>query len=235
MERVILGKASFITALNLDILQNFMTERLFVDFEKLSKFEDTRPEWVKELHGTLSDRDIARLILSGEIKITPEPDLEKLLDSCKLDLHLGNRFKRYDYTKVIGVDPETDEPQYAEINEFIDPGEIIIIPPNELIIAETQEWFKLPNYIMARLEGKSKIARKPLLIEAAPIFDAGWKGHGVMEIINPGRTPRRLKEGQEICALNFHLLSTPAIKSRDKGFGTYNNQDSPEGPKALYG
>jgi dCTP deaminase len=209
-------------------------EQLFDSFERLSDFDDTRPDWVKELHGTLSDRDIARLILTGEIKIIPEPDLEKLLDSCKIDLHLGSEFKRYDYTKVVGIDSKTNQPQYAEINEFRNPGELIIIPPHELIIAKTKEWFELPNYIMARLEGKSKVARMPLLIEAAPIFDAGWKGNGVMEIVNPGRVPQHLIEGQKICALNFHILSTPAIKSRDKGFGTYNDQNSLEGPRALH-
>lgn len=206
-----------------------MTEQLFDSFEDLSKFEDTRPSWVKELHGTLSDRDIARLILTGEIKITPMPNLEEDLDSCKLDFRLGDKFTRIDYSKLREViDAKKEIPEEALIREFVSPESPITIPPNELIIAATKESFKLPNYIMARLEGKSGVARLGLLVEAAPVFDAGWSGNGAMEIVNPGRVPITIYEGQKICAMNFHLLSTPAIKSRNKEFGKIRNQTGPD-------
>lgn len=204
---------------------------LFPDFKTLSEFEDTRPEWVRNLHGVLSDRDIARMILTGEVKFEPMPDLENDLDSCKLNLHLGNKFRRFDYSQLAVIDIKEGIPDGMMIEEEVKPGSRIVIPTGEVIIATTREKFELPNYLMARLEGKSGLARCAVMVEAAPIFDAGWRGYGAMEIVNIGRVPVVLYEGGQICALNFTLLSTPSIKSRDKGFGKYRDQTGPDPTK----
>ena len=200
----------------------------YPDFESLGNFEDTRPDWVKQLHGVLSDRDIARMIFSGELKITPPLDLEEALDSCKLDFHLGDKFTRLDYTKLSHIDSKKGIPSEAEIREFIRPGEQIVLPPGELIIAVTREHISWPNYLMGRLEGKSSIARLSTLVEAAPVFDAGWNGVGAMELINVGRLPVIYYEGQYICSFNFSFLTTPAIKSRDRDFGKIRGQTGPD-------
>lgn len=203
-------------------------QRFYPNFERLSNFVDHRPEWVKRLSGTLSDRDIARLILSDELKITPLPDLENDLDSCKIDLRLGDRFTRFDYTKFTAIHVSQGVPEEAQIREFVKAGASIVIPPNELIIAVTKEWLELPDYLIGRLEGKSRIARSSLIVEAAPIFDAGWKGYAALELLNPGRVPVVVNEGDKICAMNFQLLSSPAIKARNRGdFGRYRNQTGP--------
>lgn len=209
-----------------------MAKTIFKNFKELSKVEnDSRPKWIKELNGTLSDRDIARLILLDEIKITPVPNLETDLDSCKLDLRLGDKFTRFNYSKLPSIDVRKGIPKEAMINEFVRKEGPIVIPPSELIIAMTKEWIELPGYIIGRLEGKSGMARLGVMVEAAPIFDAGWRGYGAMEIVNTGRIPVTIYEGMKICAMNFHLLSTPAIKSREKKYGKIRNQMGPDPTK----
>lgn len=203
-----------------------MSERFFpVDNLNASQFVDSRPEWVKGLAGTLSDRDLVRLIEEKEIEIDPLPDLRNDLDTCKIDLHLGNEFARFDYTKLSHIDTKAGIPEDALIRNFVKVDEPIVVPPSELIIAVTMEHISLPDYIYGRLEGKSSIARLGIIIEAAPVFDAGWVGRGAMEIINCGRIPVTLYGGMPICSMNFHLLSSPALKADEHG--RYHRQTGP--------
>lgn len=165
--------------------------------------------------GEFSDRDIKRLIEEGRIKISPLPNLDdpSILGTCKVDFHLGaealilksHRVSSVDFTKPIPV-------EYFDKVDLQKEGEIHI-PANTLVIATTLEALALPDDIIARMEGKSSIARRGGAVHQAPLFDAGWDGKPMMELHNIGGVTATAHYGQPICAFSFAHLSSPTLKA----------------------
>ncbi|MDO8503497.1 MAG: dCTP deaminase [bacterium] len=167
----------------------------------------------------LSDRDILRLIKEGKIKIKPMPNVEfgndSDLDTCKVDLHLGEEALLFDAVQVSHIDAreELSEKYFRKIN--IKKLGKLMIHPGEVIVAVTLEWLTLPDDISGRMEGKSSLARKGLSVQAAPLFDAGWDGRPILELNNVGKLPIIVHFGSPICAMSFTHLSSPTLKSYD--------------------
>lgn len=168
----------------------------------------------------LADEDIKRLILEGIIKIDPLPNLEdpSVLGTCKLDLHLGKEALVLDTSRVPFVDFAKPIPEeYFKRVDLQRDGELVI-RPNEVIVAVALERVSLPDCLSGRLEGKSSIARKGGSVQAAPLFDAGWDGHPMLELHNIGGVAAIAHFGQPICAMSFYHLSRPTLRgyaSRD--------------------
>ena len=86
------------------------------------------------------------------------------------------------------------------------------IQPGELVLAATQEKLVLANDVMARLEGRSSLARLGIIVHStAGLFDPGWIGTPTLELGNLGRMPVKLYPGMRICAFTFAQLSSPAL------------------------
>lgn len=165
----------------------------------------------------LSDRDIVRLIKKNRIKLKPLPNIKlgsgSDLDTCKIDLHLGEEALLFDAVQVSHIDAREklsdDYFRKLDIKKF---GKITI-HPGEVIVAVTLEWMTLPDDISSRMEGKSSLARKGLSVQAAPLFDAGWDGRPILELNNVGKLPIIVHFGNPICAMSFTHLSSPTLKS----------------------
>jgi len=177
----------------------------------------------------LSDRDIKKYIKEGRIKIIPEPNFEEQLTQCSLDLHLGNSFKTFKTTHYPYLDlkRKIDFEKLMEEIEIED-GAPFILKPKGFVIAVTKERIILPDDIMARLDGRSSLARLGLLVHStAGRFDPGWDGKAVMEFSNTGIMPIILYAGMRICAMTFETISSPAetpyLKHKDH---KYADQDS---------
>ena len=182
----------------------------------------------------LSDRDIKKYIQERKILIFPNPDFEKQLGPCSLDLRLGNSFKTFKPTQYPYLDLRRKK-SFEEVMEniVIDEGAPFILQPKEFVIAVTKEEFILPDDIMARLDGRSSLGRLGLVVHStAARFDPGWKGKAVMELGNLGIMPIILYAGMRICAMTFETLSTPAevpyLKQKDH---KYARQKKPAASK----
>jgi dCTP deaminase len=169
----------------------------------------------------LSDKDIKKYIQEKKIIINPEPDFEKQLGPCSLDLHLGGSFKTFKPTQYPYLDLKR-RTNFEEIMEEINIGDggPFILQPKEFVIAVTKEEIILSNDIMGRLDGRSSLGRLGLVVHStAARFDPGWKGKAVMELGNLGIMPIILFEGMRICAMTFETLSSPAeipyLKQKD--------------------
>lgn len=178
----------------------------------------------------LSDKDIKEYIQQGKIKITPEPNFDEQLGPCSFDLRLGNVFKAFKPSRYPFIDlkrPIDFEGMMEEIN--VADGDPFIIQPGEFVLAATKESFKLPNDIMARLDGRSSLGRLGVVVHStAARFDPGWNGNAVMELGNLGVMPVILYTGMRICALTFETLSSPCEKTYlTKKNPKYAKQDSP--------
>lgn len=161
----------------------------------------------------LSDRDIKKYISQGKIKVKPAPDFKKQLGPCSLDLHLGNIFKTFKPSNYPYLDPN----RKVDFEEFmeeikIEQGGPFILQPKEFVLTSTKEEFSISDDLMARLDGRSSLARLGVVVHlTAARFDPGWQGKAIMELGNVGTMPVILYAGvTRICALTFETLSTPA-------------------------
>ncbi|OGZ17355.1 MAG: dCTP deaminase [Candidatus Nealsonbacteria bacterium RBG_13_36_15] len=178
----------------------------------------------------LSDRDIKKYIREGKIKIIPEPNFEKQLGPCSLDLKLGKTFKKFKRSEIPFIDLKTNIPIEKIMSEIkLVPGKPLIMQPGDFIIANTEESFEIPPDLAARIDGRSSLGRLGIVIHiTAARFDPGWKGKAVLELGNLGTMPVALYPGMRICAITFETLSSPSevpyLKQKDH---KYAHQKSP--------
>ncbi len=182
----------------------------------------------------LSDKDIKKYLSSGKIKITPLPDLKTALGSCSVDLRLGRSFRVFEHSRFAYIDPH-DKSLSDEITKIVEvkEKEPFILQPADFVLATTIESFTLPDYLLARLEGRSSLGRLGIVVHStASIFEPGWHGKVVMELGNLGRMPVALYPGMRVCALTFEKLTTPAeVPYNRKRSAKYLNQNSPQPSK----
>lgn len=166
----------------------------------------------------LSDRDIKTKLDSGEIKISPMPDLTVALGPMSIDLRLGHQFMVFKRTEQPFIDvqkPETFENLTSLINK--QNHEPFTIHPGEFVLATTLESVEIPNDLAGRLEGRSSLGRLGIVIHStAGKFDPGWKGNLVLEISNIGLLPVRLYPEMRVCQFLFEQLSSETTQPYTK-------------------
>ncbi|PIN94919.1 dCTP deaminase [Candidatus Pacearchaeota archaeon CG10_big_fil_rev_8_21_14_0_10_30_48] len=156
----------------------------------------------------LADSDIKKHVAEGKIIITPY-DVENV-QSATVDFRLGNSFRipNYDsadeYHGMITLDNKID---YHEVKK----NEIVILPKH-FILGTTLETLGLPNYLSARVDGKSSIGRKGLFTQNAGHIGPGFNGEITLELYNANDLPIKLVAGKPICQIEFHILFSPAEK-----------------------
>jgi len=161
----------------------------------------------------LSDRDIKKYIKLGKIKIKPKPNFKEQLGPCSLDLHLGDVFKTFKPSEYPYLDPKRKIDLEEIMEEIeIEDGSPFVLQPKSFVLATTKEEFYISNDLMARLDGRSSLARLGIVVHLTSArFDPGWQGKAVIELGNMGTMPVILYAGvTRICALTFETLSTPA-------------------------
>ena len=86
------------------------------------------------------------------------------------------------------------------------------------MLGSTLERVKLPDDLVARLEGKSSLGRLGLLIHStAGFIDPGWDGHVTLELSNVANLPITIYFGMKIGQLSFVQLTEPAEKPYGSG------------------
>lgn len=113
-----------------------------------------------------------------------------------------------------------------------------VLPPNELWLGETSEWFDIPSDIAAKVEGRSSWGRLGLMTHiTAGFVDPGFKGTITLELYNVGKRPLRLPvthhrqdsataDVEPIAQVGFFDLVTASEKPYDVR-GHYANQEGP--------
>lgn len=160
----------------------------------------------------LSDGDIREALANGRIRLTPQPDLEQHLGSCSIDCRLGTTFMVFEHSRFSYIDPRQPQSIGEAMRTIeIDEGDSFIMQPGEFALASTMESLELPDDLLARLEGRSSIARLGITVHStAAVFEPGWSGTATMELSNLGRMPVALYPGMRICSFTFQKLLNPA-------------------------
>ena len=181
----------------------------------------------------LSDRDIRAEIESGRLVIDPWE--ERYLQPASVDLRLGREFRVFRNYRLPYIDVKqemshlTDLEQIDEVNPFI-------LHPGEFVLGSTLERVRLPDDLVARLEGKSSLGRLGLLIHSTAGFvDPGFQGRLTLELTNIANLPITLYYEMPVSQISFVRLSSPAERPYGgKGSNAkYQGQEGPE-PSRYY-
>lgn len=159
----------------------------------------------------LSDKTIKEYLEEGKIVIDPLKD-EQQIQPSSVDMRLGDEFKVFKVIRKPYIDPKDEEDiaEYMESSTFPE-GEAFIIHPNEFALATTQEYVKVPDDLVARVEGRSSMGRLGVTMHVtAGYVDPGFEGRITLEISNIGAMPVALYPGQRVCQLVFETMTTPA-------------------------
>ena len=166
----------------------------------------------------LSDREIWMEIGSERLKFTPPIGPEQVGPSA-VDLRLGNEFTTF-RTPEAGIEVVIDPTKIDNVEDIlvsygerhqIGQGDSFLLEPGSLVLAYTLEYVEMPNYLAARVEGRSSLARLGISIhQTAPTVHATFEGQLRLELSHSGPYPCRLYPGQKICQLVIGRLGTPA-------------------------
>ena len=174
----------------------------------------------------LSDRTIQRLLAEGRIEIDPYDDA--LLQPSSVDVRVDRFFRVFRNSRYPFIDVKQEQEDLTELVEI--DGEPFILHPGEFVLGSTLERIKLPDDLVARLEGKSSLGRLGLLIHStAGFIDPGWNGHVTLELSNVANLPITIYHGMKIGQLSFVQMSEPA----DNPYGAdalgskYQGQEGP--------
>lgn len=176
----------------------------------------------------LSDGTIREALSAGRIGIDPLDD--DAIQPSSVDVRLGHRFRvfanhRYPYIDVRQEQPELTELVEAEDHPFI-------LHPGEFVLGSTLERITLPSDIVARLEGKSSLARLGLVIHStAGFIDAGFDGDVTLELSNVATLPILLYPGMRVAQFAFFALDKPAERPYGSG-ATGSKYQGQAGPTA---
>jgi dCTP deaminase len=156
----------------------------------------------------LSDRTIGRLIDEGRIEIDPYD--AALLQPSSLDVRVDRYFRVFRNNRYPHIDVKREQEDLTEQVE-IDDEQPFILHPGEFVLGSTLERVRLPDDLVARLEGKSSLGRLGLLIHStAGFIDPGFDGHVTLELSNVANLPITIYYGMKIGQLSFVQLSEPA-------------------------
>ena len=156
----------------------------------------------------LSDRTIARLLGEGRIEIDPYD--KTLLQPSSVDVRVDRYFRVFHNARYAFIDVKKPQDDLTELVEVA--GEqAFILHPGEFVLGSTLERIRLPDDLVARLEGKSSLGRLGLLIHStAGFIDPGSDGHVTLELSNVANLPITIYYGMKIGQLSFVQLTEPA-------------------------
>ena len=154
----------------------------------------------------LSDSDIKKAVLSGDIVLQPFDQAR--LQPVSYDIQLGNKFVENDSSGTHFVDPARKV--YAKtIEKEVRDGEEYVLHPGVSVLGLSKEFFGSERYLI-QVGGKSSLARCGLMIHnTAGIINPGHFLHITFEITNQNNIPIILRPGMEIAQLTFSMISSP--------------------------
>jgi dCTP deaminase len=172
-----------------------------------------------------TDNDICKAIETG--KIGYSPFRYPLVNPASIDmtLHPVLRVPNPLYEVLDMREVEPDHTDVVDLSEHED--DWYKLEPGDFILACTNEIVRLPNDIVARVEGKSSIGRVGLAVHiTAGFIDPGFEGQVTLEIANLAPWSIMLRPGMRIAQIAFQQ-TTSAAKVPYGKVGHYQGQSGP--------
>src|SRR5207245_10415683 len=173
----------------------------------------------------LSDRTIREEIALGRIEIDPFD--ESALQPSSIDLHVDRTFRTFHNARYPYIDVKKEMAELTELVE-VEGDNPFILHPGEFVLGSTLERVRLPDDLVARLEGKSSLGRLGLLIHStAGYVDPGWDGYLTLELSNVANLPITIYPGMKIGQISFLRLTSPAEAPYGSAGNKYQGQRGP--------
>jgi dCTP deaminase len=174
----------------------------------------------------LSDATIARYLAEGRIEIDPyDPGL---LQPSSVDVRVDRYFRVFRNSRYPFIDVKQEQEDLTELVKV--DGDPFILHPGEFVLGSTLERIKLPDDVVARLDGKSSLGRLGLLIHStAGFIDPGWDGNVTLELSNVANLPITIYPGMKIGQLSFVQMTEPSLNpyGSDSLGSKYQGQQGP--------
>ena len=181
----------------------------------------------------LSDRTIRAEIEAGRIAVDPfDPTL---VQPSSIDVRVDGRFRVFHNARYPFIDVRQPMDDLTEPVEVAG-DEPFILHPGEFVLGQTLERVRLPDDIVARLEGKSSLGRLGLLIHSTAGFvDAGFDGNLTLELSNVANLPITIYLGMPIGQISFMRMDGPVERpyGSDETGSKYQGQAEPT-PSRFY-
>ena len=157
----------------------------------------------------LSDKDIKAALADGTIVVEPIEDVEMQIQPASIDLRLGNDFRVFKHTQRGFIDPLRDDmEEYTEVIHVPD-GEPFMLHPGEFVLGSIKEYIRIPDNIVAQVDGRSSLGRLAILVHAtAGFIDPGFEGNITLELSNVGKMPVAFYPNMRVCQISFSPLSS---------------------------
>ena len=175
----------------------------------------------------LSDRSIREAISEGRIEI--DPLKEGAIQPSSVDLRLDCYFREFRNHTHGHIDVKQEMQGLTDLVEIPEDG-VFVLHPGQFVLGSTMERIRLPNNLVARLEGKSSLGRLGLLIHSTAGFvEAGWNGQLTLELSNVATLPITLYPGMQIGQVSFLQMTTPSeqIYGSSEVGSKYQDQKGP--------
>jgi dCTP deaminase len=175
----------------------------------------------------LSDATISRYLAEGRIEIDPYD--EGLLQPSSVDVRVDRLFRVFHNNRYPYIDVKVEQSELTELVR-VDDEQPFVLHPGEFVLGSTFERIRLPDDLVARLEGKSSLGRLGLLIHStAGFIDPGWDGHVTLELSNVANLPITIYPGMKIGQISFVQMTEPAAAPYgSRGLASkYKGQEGP--------
>src|SRR3954447_8951877 len=166
----------------------------------------------------LSDRTIKEEVAAGRLVFDPYD--ESLVQPSSVDMRVDRSFRVFNNSRY----PYTDVPQPMEtLTELVtvEDDEPFVLHPGEFVLGQTLERVRLPDDLVARLEGKSSLGLLGVVIHSTPGFvDPGFEGNLTLELSNLANLPITIYRGMPIGQISFMRMDAPvehAYGAREAG------------------
>jgi dCTP deaminase len=175
----------------------------------------------------LSDATIARYLADGRIEIDPYD--AALLQPSSVDVRVDRLFRVFHNNRYPYIDVKVEQAELTEL-VVVEDDQPFVLHPGEFVLGSTLERIRLPDDLVARLEGKSSLGRLGLLIHStAGYIDPGWDGHVTLELSNVANLPITIYPGMKIGQVSF-VQMTEAAAAPYGSAGLASKYKGQEGP-----
>ena len=159
----------------------------------------------------LSDRTIKAEIAAGRLVFDPYD--ETLVQPSSVDIRVDRTFRVFHNSRHPYIDVRKKMDDLTELATVAD-GEPFVLHPGEFVLGQTLEWVRIPDDLVARLEGKSSLGRLGLVIHSTAGFvDPGFEGNLTLELSNLANLPITIYHGMPIGQISFmrmdHAVERP--------------------------
>ena len=189
----------------------------------------------KQIYEAMAKGDL--LFAGANSKYPFKKDVQ--VQPASVDLRLGNRIMRFkDDVKSFDIKNIQEIMAYLTV-QYVNEGEPIEVGPNQVLFAQIYEQISIPNYLSARIEGRSRVARLGLSVHCTGDYiNPGFAGAMPLQIINHNFFPIVLYPYIGICQMILYELSAVPLvsylESSSLPYNTYYNERNPS-PSILSG